>query len=245
MTSLLTRRLPQAAAVLVGRQVLTNAAPFANDHGPLPAPLAAALAAVTTATDGLEAEGDTTPMFLLDRVADRAIGALSRELDARLMLFSGGEHVPLTPAEAAEREAAEFLSAIAFPQGLTFLNLPYGAQFLAMERLVDRLTAAPAVAALQTLRLESGFGRIATIVKAYGEALGIGAAKGAGGIAANDAWHAAYEGLLLQVLATYRNTPHAPAAEAAFALPYTEACDRLRASERKARRAKKDDPNFS
>ncbi len=69
------------------------------------------------------------------------------------------------------------------------------------------------------------------------------AAKGAGGIAANDAWHAAYEGLLLQVLATYRNTPHAPAAEAAFALPYTEACDRLRASERKARRAKKDDPN--
>ena len=245
MTSLLTRRLPHAVAVLVGRQLLTNAAPFVNDHGPLAPAIAAALAAVTTATEGLETEGDTTPMFLLDRVADRAIGALSRELDARATLFSGGEYVPLTPAEVAERDAAEFLAGMAFPQGLTFLNLPYGAQFLAMERLADRLAAAPAVAALKTLRVEGAVGRIAAVVKAYGEALGIGAAKRAGGAAANDAWHEAYEGLLLQVLATYRNTPHAAAAEAAFSLPYTEACDRLRASERKARRAKKDDPNPS
>ncbi|KAK4045171.1 hypothetical protein OUZ56_032579 [Daphnia magna] len=190
----------------------------------------AAVKELGATTSTLQAEEGNSAIFTLDRVADRAIGAFARV-------------VPLTAAEKQERDAAELLTAIAFPKGLAFLSLPYGSQYLAMVRLLESLEEKQAKAAVKCLNLESVVGRIETIVKAYGEALGVGSTqKSAGSAAANDAWHQAYEGLLILVLATYRRTPLQAAAETAFSLPYTEEADRLRAADRKARRTKQNEP---
>lgn len=243
MNSLLTRRLPSASAVLVGQRIITNSSAFSDANGPLPANVDSAVKELASATAALHSEEGSKPIFALDRVADKAIGAFAREIEARAVLFVGDEHIPLTAAEKQERDAAELLTAIAFSKGLSFLNLPYGTQYVSMVRLLESLDEKTAKAAVKTLRLESSLGRIETIVKAYGEALGVGATqKSAGSAAANDAWHEAYEGLLVLVLAAYRRSPLQAAAEAAFSLPYTEEADRLRAADRKARRTKKNEP---
>lgn len=243
MNSLLTRRLPSASAVLVGQRIITNSSAFSDANGPLPANMDAAVKELGATTSTLQAEEGNSAIFTLDRVADRAIGAFARVIEARAVLYVGGEVVPLTAAEKQERDAAELLTAIAFPKGLAFLSLPYGSQYLAMVRLLEGLEEKQAKAAVKCLNLESVVGRIETIVKAYGEALGVGSTqKSAGSAAANDAWHQAYEGLLILVLATYRRTPLQAAAETAFSLPYTEEADRLRAADRKARRTKKNEP---
>ena len=243
MTKLLTRRLSDASALLVGRVIATAAEDFEKQHGPLPAHLAPLFVEFSAATTALQLEDAKTDaeLFVFDRVADRTLSSFYRAIEAQSTLYSGDELLPLTAAQKAAREAAESLLAIAFPNGTSFLKLPYGAQFLAMEKLAAALAEPGPKAAVATLGIEPGAARIAAVTKAYGGFLGIGQpVKGPGSsVPVNDAWHEAYEALLFGVIGAFQRTPHNDAATAAFLTPYTTEVERLRGAERKSRRAKK------
>jgi hypothetical protein len=235
---LLPRRLSLAGCKIVGTRLRTALDGLTAKSLQLGAKSAARAVEVqvrTTAFDSLDSS--ELSMTAIDNATDRATAAFDNFLEAIENSFDHDHLLLLDATQSARKNAASTLRQALFPEGTSYLRLPYLQQWSRLDSLGKALAANEQT--LQVLGLTLEATRLRAWIDLYGARLGITQAPTvqADQVAqAIQAWHEAWGGFLSAVMTEHDSAQDGDLQFRALLRFYTDQAAEERAHEQRSRK---------